>query len=106
VESDRFWKIDQLPAKLGVADFGKGLRSLNPDVLGLEDFDLETDVSPLIDPSGKINDLNTIDDPNIIESQAEAFIGMKASIDTWAEQSPRAPHVPLTTMTSSNPLFA
>ena len=98
VESDRFWKIDQLPDKLGLANFGKGLRSQNPDLRGLEDFDLETDVSPLIDPTGNGDDT--------VEKQAEAFIGMKASIDTWTEQNPPAPSVPLTTMTSSNPLFA
>jgi hypothetical protein len=98
VESDRFWKIDQLPDKLGLANFGKGLRAQNPDLRGLEDFDLETDVSPLIDPTGNGDDT--------VEKQAEAFIGMKASIDTWTEQNPPAPSVPLTTMTSSNPLFA
>jgi hypothetical protein len=98
IESDRLWKIGDLPDKLGLADFGQGLRSRNPDVPGLEDFDLETDVAPLVDPNG--NDENTVD------SQAEAFIGMKTSVESWSEKTPPAPHVNLTTMTSSNPLFA
>lgn len=98
VESDRLWNIDDLPDKLGLANFGKGLRSLNPDAPGLEDFDLETDVSPLVNPSGN--------DPDTVNSQAEFFIGMKETVDNWSEQNPRAPWVRLTTMTSSNPLFA
>jgi len=87
-----------LPDKLGLADFATGRRSINPDELGLEDFDLETDVAPLIDPS--TNDDTTVD------SQAEAFIGMKTSVDNWSESTTIVPRVSLTTMTSSNPLFA
>lgn len=98
IESDRLWKIDDLPDKLGLANFGKGLMTLNPDTPGLEEFDLELDVSPLVNPSG--NDATTVD------SQAEAFIGMKENVDYWSEQNPPAPSVPLTTMISSNPLFA
>ena len=98
IESDRLWKIDDLPDKLGLANFGQGLMSLNPNVPGLEDFDLELDVSPLVNPSGN--------DDTTVNSQAEAFIGMKENVDYWSEQNPPAPSVPLTTMVSSNPLFA
>lgn len=102
-----------MPDKLGLADFGSGLRSKNPDAPGLEDFDLETDVSPLVDPGGdsgtsvdKQTGVTVIGDEATVDKQAEAFIGMRTNVDTWSELSPQAPHVDLTTMTSSNPLFA
>jgi hypothetical protein len=100
IESDRLWKIDELPDKLSLVDFASGLTSKDPQVFGLEDFDLETDVSPLVDATG-----NTRLDEDIVSKQAEAFIGMRTNVENWSEQNPPAPHVNLTTMTSSNPLF-
>lgn len=58
--------------------------------LGRE-IDLQVDVSPYVDGSGTI------------DAQAEVFIGWKGPAVGWAEQ--KKPRVPLTVLSSSNPLF-
>ncbi|RPB06358.1 hypothetical protein P167DRAFT_610131 [Morchella conica CCBAS932] len=60
--------------------------------------DLQTDVSPFIDPGGA----NT--DPDI-STQAEVFIGYRADASGWKED-PDASRVPLCLVNSANHLFA
>lgn len=68
------------------------LRNINnTEDLG-RDTDLQVDVSPYVDGSGSI------------ATQAEVFIGWKGPAAGWTEQD--KPRVPLTVLSSSNPLFA
>jgi hypothetical protein len=76
VESDRVWRIDEID----------------------ERTDLEIDISPFVE-SG---------DPeahNVIQKQAEVFIGRKTDAIDWAKEKPSGNHLKLTIMSSSNPLF-
>lgn len=79
VESNRLRTLDQLPA----------------------DIDLETEVTPFV----AYQDGDAATNAGLLDKQAEMYIGYKASFSSWKEDS-TATRVPLTTMNSSNPLFA
>lgn len=82
VESDKLRKIDELDASI----------------------DIETDVSPFVAYS------NDTSNGDLLNNQAENYIGQKVELSKWTE--PTLPgtdlkdRVPLTVMNSSNPLFA
>ena len=62
-------------------------------------FDLETDVTPYVAFDGDSGA------KNVLHSQAEKYIGYRASLKNWSED-PTAARVPLTIFNSSNPYFA
>lgn len=76
VESDRVWKIDQLDGSV----------------------DLEIDVAPFVQ-SGEADERHTVN------KQAEVFLGQKSKAVGWVEPGADNQHIPLTAMSSSNPLF-
>jgi hypothetical protein len=79
VESDKLRKIDMLD----------------------DSVDLLTDVTPFVAYSGGL-DTNE----NILNNQAEIYIGQKTPLPQWTETNSRDDRVPLSIMNSSNPLFA
>lgn len=79
IESDRLRKLGQLPT----------------------DLDLETEVTPFVAYPEKDAETNA----ELLDNQAEMFIGYKAPLKGWQEDA-QAERVPLTTMNSSNPVFA
>jgi len=81
IESDRLRKVEDL----------------NVDENG-EPIDLEVDVSPFVAYDGDPN-------ANVLDNQAENYIGLKTNFAQWKEQNP-SQSVKLTIMNSSNPLFA
>jgi hypothetical protein len=76
------------------------LEELNKD----DGIDLETDVTPFVAYDG---DKGTFDPnvPDAFHQQAEVFIGKKTPLESWNEDPTGSP-IDLTTMNSSNPLFA
>ncbi|EMD00389.1 hypothetical protein BAUCODRAFT_144067 [Baudoinia panamericana UAMH 10762] len=64
------------------------------------DVDLETEVTPFV----AYNDDATTN-PDLLNNQAEMYIGYKTPLQGWSEDQ-KVRRVPLTTMNSSNPLFA
>jgi hypothetical protein len=79
IESDRLRKLGQLP----------------------KDLDLETEVTPFV----AYSDEDAATNPELLDNQAEMFIGYKTFLRGWQEDA-QAKRVPLTTMNSSNPIFA
>jgi hypothetical protein len=66
-----------------------------------DSVDLLTDVTPFVSYSGGA-DRNE----NILNDQAEIYIGQKKSLSEWKETNSKDDRVPLSVMNSSNPLFA
>lgn len=79
IESDRLRTLDKLPPGT----------------------DLETEVTPFV----AYQNADAGSNAGLLDSQAEMYIGYKASLKGWSEDG-TASRVPLTTMNSSNPHFA
>ncbi|KAK5455897.1 hypothetical protein LTS15_005215 [Exophiala xenobiotica] len=85
IESDKLWKVEQLDSSI----------------------DLATDVTPFVAYAG-----DETNNGDILNNQAENYIGLKIPLDQWSEltkpggKEPDLDRVPLTVMNSSNPVFA
>ena len=87
IESDKIRKID--------GDKTKNIKALDDSV------DLLTDVTPFVSYSGGA-DTNE----DILNNQAEIYIGQKIPLAQWKETNSKDDRVALSVMNSSNPLFA
>ena len=71
----------------------------------LDDKDLEVEVSPFVDSNMATSDGKIVN--NIIEGQAEVFVGKKVPFDRWdRDAADREPSVDLNVMASTNPLLS
>ena len=94
-------KPDPVTAWVIESDRLRNVDDLSTDDNGLP-IDLETDIAPFVAWTE-----NATSDPDILNSQAEKYIGLRTPLATWREQQLRPDQkVNLTVMNSSNPLFA
>jgi len=74
--------------------FSQRRLSVDPE---LEDMDLEAEVSPFVDSSMATKDGKIVDE--IINSQAEVFVGKKVPFDEWIrDDADKEPNVDLNVM--------
>lgn len=77
IESDRYWELESIPVG--------------------DEYDLQVDFAPFVFAS-------QTDD--MIDQQAEVFVGEKTDATVWNEVGSGKPRVPLSVLNSANPIFA
>jgi hypothetical protein len=87
--------VDTVTAWVVESNRLRNLSELDPNT------DLQTEVSPFVAYQNQDATTNTA----LLDNQAEKYIGYRTSLKGWGENA-KASRVPLTTMNSTNPLFA
>lgn len=88
-------KVDTVTAWVVESNRLRNLNELDPDT------DLQTEVSPFV----AYQDQDATSNKALLENQAEKYVGYRTQLKGWSEDASKA-RVPLTTMNSTNPLFA
>ena len=87
--------VDTVTAWVVESNRLRNLSELDPNI------DLQTEVTPFV----AYQDQDATTNLSLLDNQAEKYIGYKTSLHGWSEDA-SASRVPLTTMNSTNPLFA